>query len=90
MQENITPKQHPKASAVQAIMDVECTLVERLAVLEILIRVADDLSEQYDQGTDCRALNGLSFLLRETSKALHSSIETLEFASREVRACHAC
>lgn len=86
MQENVTPKPHPKASAVQAIMDVECTLVERLAVLEILIRVADDLSEQYDQRTDCRALNGLSFLLRETSKALSSSIETLEFAGREVRA----
>jgi len=86
MQENTTSKPHPKASALQAIMDVECTLVERVAVLEILTRVADDLAERLDHRGDCRALLGFSLLLRETSKALSASGETLEFASREVRA----
>lgn len=86
MQDNVTPKPHPKSSAVQAIMNVECTLVERLAVLEILIRVADDIAERHDHRAESRALNGLTFLLRETSKALSTSIEMLEFAGREVRA----
>lgn len=90
MQENFTPKTHPKASAVQAIMDVECTLVERIAVLEILIRTVDGLCEAQEQRADCRVLIGCSFLLRETSNALSAATDTLEDVSQEVRARHAC
>jgi len=86
MQENITPKPHPKASAIHAIMGVESTLVERVAILEIIIRVVDDLCEEPRCSFDSRALVGLSFLLRQTSDALSEASDTLEFAGREVRA----
>lgn len=85
MQENITPKPHPKASAIQAIMGVESTIIERLTVLEILIRVVDGLCEEHEHRGDCRALIGCSFLLRETSTALSAASDSLEFASREMR-----
>ena len=83
---NITPKPHPKASAAQAIMGVESTLIEHVAVLEVVIRVVDDLCETQEQPFDSRALVGLSSILRKTSDALSEASDTLELAAREVRA----
>ena len=86
MQENVTPKPHPKASAIQAIMSVESMLNERIDVLEIIVRVVDDLCETQKDAFDSRALVGVALLLRQTSGVLSSASESLEFVYREVRA----
>lgn len=86
MQDNVTPKPYPKASAVQAIMNVESTLTERVAILACMTRIVDDMVEIANNPSDARIANGLSYLLQETSKALSTSIDTLELAVREVRA----